>query len=234
MNKIATLLLLTLTLNSCEQCNNKPVSTNNYASNSSYNGNHSEEEEYALIENADKQLKDSINSSGYKTDESGISEGMPDEYEAKNNAEKNLLASIEKYYTAGINKEVAKAKKYICPKVIELTKEKFPNATEQEIDEAITAGITSFSEAQEVFKSRFEGFKKTIPIVSKLNRLPSREGCLIYSVHYSIVIISTLDNENYYAWHIPSFLYAASSDNGKKWYFIELVEDTNELLNEFR
>lgn len=234
MKKIAPLIFVVLTLSSCEQCNNKPSKTNNYVSGTSYNYNNTEKVDYVTMEDADEQLKDSINSSGYKTDEFGIGEGMPEEYKTQNDVEKNLLSSMENYYSACINKNVKKAKSYICPKVLSIAKEKFPQATEQEIEESITEGINSFSEAQAVYKERFEGFQKTIPIVTKLNKLPSKDGCLIHSVHYSIVIISTLDNENYYAWHMPSFVYAASKDNGNNWYFIELVEDTNEVLNEFR
>ena len=185
------------------------------------------------MEEADKVLKDSIGSK-YNPDENGICEGAPDEYSAKNAEETKLISSLEEYYKAVMKKDFSKAKSYICPKVISLTKEKFPQCSDEDIDEIFTSTLKEFSESNEIIRTRFEGFKKAVPVVSQLYKLPSKEGCLLYSLHYSTLILCTDDDENYYAWHLPMFMYAASYDNGRNWYFIELVEDTNEVLKDFR
>lgn len=194
----------------------------------------SEEKEYRSMEDAEKELRDSIDYSQYNPDENGICEGAPETYSAKNTEEEKILSSFEDYFMAAIANDIPKAKSYICPKVISLAREKFPQYSDEEINDVITGIIANFSEVNDVLGSRFEGFKKIVPAVSQLHKLPSKEGCLLYSVHYSLVILCTTDDENYYAWHIPMFIYAASYDNGGNWYFIELVEDTNEVLKDFR
>ena len=193
----------------------------------------SEEQLYRAMEAADKELKDSIGSK-YNTDEFGVCEGAPDVYHAKNSEEEKLISSFKDYYKAVMKKDVPTAKSYICPKVISITKEKFPQYSDKDIDELVTSAIEDFSEMKEMMKTHFEGFEKAVPVISQLYKLPSKEGCLLYSVHYSMLILSTLDKENYYAWHMPMFIYAASYDNGEKWYLIELVEDSNEVLDDFR
>ena len=133
-----------------------------------------------------------------------------------------------------MKKDVVKAKSYICPKVISLTREKFPQYSDEEVEDAVTGILTDFSDYQETLRTHFEGFKKATPIVSQIYKLQSKEGSLLYSIHYSIVILCTADDENYSAWHLPMFMYAASYDMGEHWYFIELVEDTDEILKGFR
>lgn len=194
----------------------------------------SEEQEYRAMDAADKELKDSIGYSQYNSDENGVCEGAPDIYSAKNKEEEGLLSAFKGYYKAVMKKDVAKAKSYICPKVISLTREEFPQYTDDEVEDAVTGILAEFSEYQENMRTHFEGFKKAVPVVSQLYKLQSKEGCLLYSVHYSIVILCTADNENYSAWHLPMFMYAASYDMGEHWYFIELVEDTDEVLKDFR
>ena len=194
----------------------------------------SEEQEYRAMDAADKELKDSIGYSQYNPDENGVCEGAPDIYSAKNKEEEGLLSAFKGYYKAVMKKDVAKAKSYICPKVISLTREEFPQYTDDEVEDAVTDILAEFSEYQENMRTHFEGFKKAVPVVSQLYKLQPKEGCLLYSVHYSIVILCTADNENYSAWHLPMFMYAASYDMGEHWYFIELVEDTDEVLKDFR
>lgn len=194
----------------------------------------SEEQEYRAMDAADKELKDSIGYSQYNPDENGVCVGAPDVYSAMNKEEEGLLSSFKGYYKALMKKDVVKAKSYICPAVISQAKEKFPQYTDNEIEEVVTSLISDISESQEIMRTHFEGFKKAVPIVSKLYKLQSKEGCLLYSVHYSTVILCTADDENYSAWHLPSFMYAASNDMGNHWYFIELVEDTDDVLKDFR
>ncbi len=227
MKKLSFLIIASILLVACKNKVSSPVVVE------SNNSIASEEQEYQAMEKADKELKDSIGTQ-YNTDEYGICEGMPDEYKAKNDEEKKLISSLEGYYKAVMKSDFTKAKSYICPKVISLTKAKFPQYSDEQIDETIMSSLKDFSESNKIFKKRFEGFKKAAPIVSKLYRLSSKEGCLLYSMHYSILILCTLDDKNYYVWHLPQFMYAASYDNGGKWYFIELVEDTNEVLKDFK
>lgn len=227
MNKLSYLIIASILLVACKNKVSSPVviEPNNSIA--------SEEQEYQAMEKADKELKDSIGYQ-YTPDEYGICEGMPDEYNAKNAEEKKLISSLEGYYKAVMKKDFIKAKSHICPKVIAITKEKFPQYSDEQIDETITSSLKEFSESNEIFKKRFEGFKKAVPIVSKLYKLPSKEGSLLYSVHFSTLILCTVDDKNYYAWHLPMFMYAASNDNGNNWYFIELVDDTNEILKDFK
>lgn len=227
MKKIFVVIVASILLVSCKNKTTAPVS---YESN---NVMASEGQEYQAMKKTDEELKDSIGLK-YNPDEYGICEGVPDEYSAKNAEETKLISSLKGYYKAVMKKDFSKAKSYICPKVISLTKEDFPQYSDEEIDEVITRSLKEFSESNEIIKKHFEGFKKAVPVVSQLFKLPSKEGHLLYSVHFSILIICTVDDKNYYAWHLPMFMYAASYDNGKKWYFIELVEDTNEILNDFR
>lgn len=194
----------------------------------------SEEQEYRAMDAADKELKDSIGYSQYNPDENGVCGGAPDVYSAMNKEEESLLSSFKDYFKALMKKDVVKAKSYICPAVISQAKEKFPQYSDNEIEEFVTSLISDISESQEIMRTHFEGFKKAVPIVSKLYKLQSKEGCLLYSVHYSTVILCTADDENYSAWHLPSFMYAASNDMGNHWYFIELVEDADEVLKDFR
>lgn len=193
----------------------------------------SEEQEYRAMDAADKELKDSIGSQ-YNPDENGVCEGLPDKYIAKNKVEEGLLSSFKGYYKAVMKKDIEKAKSYICPKVISLVREKFPQYTDDEVEDAVTSVISDFSESQDIMRTHFEGFKKAVPVVTQLYKLQSKEGRLLYSIHYSIVILCTADDENYSAWHLPSFMYAASYDMGNHWYFIELVEDTDEVLEDFK
>lgn len=194
----------------------------------------SEEQEYRAMDAADKELKDSIGYSRYNPDENGVCEGAPDIYSANNKEEKGLLTAFKGYYKAVMKKDVVKAKSYICPKVISLTREKFPQYSNEEVEDAVMGILTDFSDYQETMRTHFEGFKKATPIVSQIYKLQSKEGSLLYSIHYSIVILCTVDDENYSAWHLPMFMYAASYDMGDHWYFIELVEDTDEILKDFR
>lgn len=193
----------------------------------------SEEQEYRAMERADKELRDSIGSK-YHPDENGICEGAPDFYKATNVTEKMILTSLNNYFEAAMANDVSKAKSYICPKVVSIIKKKAPQYSNENIDEIIASIIAEFSGLNEIFQTQFEAFKKVLPIASELHKLPSKEGCLIYSVHYSILILCTEDDENYFSWHIPSFMYAASPDNGQNWYFIELTEYTDEVLKDFR
>ncbi|MBR5083461.1 MAG: hypothetical protein IKX33_02595 [Prevotella sp.] len=227
MKKLFVLIISSILLVSCQKKVSAPVSNEPNIVIAS------EEQEYRAMEEADKVLKDSIGSK-YNPDENGICEGAPDEYSAKNAEETKLISSLEEYYKAVMKKDFSKAKSYICPKVISLTKEKFPQCSDEDIDEIFTSTLKEFSESNEIIRTRFEGFKKAVPVVSQLYKLPSKEGCLLYSLHYSTLILCTDDDENYYAWHLPMFMYAASYDNGRNWYFIELVEDTNEVLKDFR
>ncbi len=228
MKKLFILIVASILLSSCESKVSTPEAnkTNNVIA--------SEEQEYRAMDAADKELRDSIGYSLYHPDEFGVCEGSPDMYNAKNAEEEKLLSSLKDYFKAVMKNDVPKAKTYICPKVIALTREKFPQYSDEDVDNAVTSIIADFSETKEIMKTHFEGFKKTVPVVSQLYKLPSKEGCLLYSVHYSTVILCTKDDENYYAWHLPSFMYAASNDNGENWYFIELVEDTNKVLEDFR
>lgn len=194
----------------------------------------SEEQEYRAMDAADKELKDSIGYSQYNPDENGVCEGVPDIYNPVNKEEESLLSSFKGYYKAVMKKDVVMAKTYIYPKVISLAKAKFPEYSDNEVEDIITTLITDFSESQEIMRTHFEGFKKATPIVSKIYKLQSKEGSLLYSIHYSIVILCTADNENYTVWHLPMFMYAASNNMGDHWYFIELVEDTDEILKDFR
>lgn len=228
MKKISILIIASILLVSCKSKMSAPETneTNIIIE--------SEEQEYRAMDAADKELRDSIGYSQYNPDENGICEGAPEMYNAKNMEEEKLLSSLKGYFKAIMANDVPKAKSYICPKVISLTREKFPQYSDEDVDKAVTSIIADFTETKEVMKTHFEGFKKTVPVVSQLYKLPSKEGRLLYSVHYSTVILCTADDKNYYAWHIPSFMYAASYDNGENWYFIELVEDTNEVLEDFR
>ena len=228
MRKLSILVIASILLVSC----NSKVSTSE--TNETESVIASEEQEYRAMDAADKELRDSIGYSKYKTDEYGICEGAPEMYSAKNAEEEKLLSSFKAYFKAVMKNDVPKVKSYICPKVISQTKEKFPQYSDDDIDNVITNVIADFAESKEIMRTHFEGFKKAIPIVSQLYKLPSKEGCLLYSVHYSTVILCTADDENYYSWHMPMFMYAASYDNGDNWYFIELVEDTDEVLNDFR
>jgi hypothetical protein len=228
MKKLSIIIFAAILLVSCK--NNK-VSTPEYNNNAVIA---SEEQEYRAMEDADKELKDSIDASKYNPDEYGICEGMPEMYETKNKEEESLIASLEDYYNSAMKNDAQKAKSYICPKVFSLAKEKFPQYSDDEIDKIVTSSIADFSKVNDFAKEHFEDFKKTFPLVTKLYKLPSKNGCFLYTVHFSILILSTPDDKTYYGWHLPLFVYAASPDNGKKWYFIELVEDTNEILKEFR
>lgn len=228
MKKLSVLIIISILLVSCKSKVTVPET------NATNIVLESEEQEYRAMEAADKELKDSIGYSQYNPDENGICEGAPEMYNAKNTEEEKILSSLKGYFKAVMTNDVPKARSYICPKVISLTREKYPQYSDEEIDNVITSAITDFSESKEVMRTHFEGFKKVVPVVSQLYKLPSKEGCLLYSVHYSMVILCTADDENYYAWHLPMFMYAASYDNGGTWYFIELVEDTNEVLNDFR
>lgn len=228
MKKIFLLFIASFLLVSCKnKVSNTVISESN-------NVITSEEQEYRTMDDADKELRDSIDYSQYNPDENGICEGTPELYKAKNTDEDRLISSLDDYYKAAIVNDVQKAKSYICPKVFFLAREKFPQSTNEEIDDIVTSSISDFPKFNDALKQRFEGFKKTVPFVSQLNKLKSKDGCLLYSLHYSTVILCTTDDKKYYAWHIPMFMYAASSNNGKNWYFIELTEDTNEILKEFR
>lgn len=228
MKKVFILIISSFLLISCKNKVSAPYS------NETNIVNRSEEQEYRSMDDADKELRDSIDYSQYNPDENGICEGAPESYSVKNTEEEKLLSSFEEYFKAAIKNDIPKAKSYICPKVISLTREKFPQYSDEDINEVFIGIIAKFSELNDMMRTRFEGFKKIVPVVSQLYKLPSKEGCLLYSVHYSLVILCTTDNENYYAWHIPMFIYAASYDNGGNWYFVELVEDTNEVLKDFR
>lgn len=225
MKKISTICLASMLAISCGN-NDKKNTINRIPS---------VEESYTEdTVNADQAYKDSVSVMGYQTDENGICEGLPVEYEPKNKSEENLISSLNDYYKAIIKKDTEAAKSFLCPKMISLTKEKFPESSEQEINQVVITSLLKLSDMIEVLKKRFESYKKSGPMVAKLNKLPSKAGCLLYSVHYSLVILCTEDDKNYYAWHFPMFLYAASYDNGNKWYFIELVEDSNKVLKDFQ
>lgn len=228
MKKICILIAASILLVSCKS---KVSSPKDNETNSVIT---SEEREYRAVDAADRELKDSIGYSRYNPDANGVCEGLPEMYSAKNKEEEGLLSSFKAYYKAVMKKDIVKAKSYICPKVISLAREEFPQYTDDEIEDAVTSVISDFSESQEIMKTHFEGFKKTVPGITQLYKLQSKEGCLLYSVHYSIVILCTADDENYSVWHLPMFMYAASYDMGDHWYFIELVEDTDEVLEDFR
>lgn len=186
------------------------------------------------IVNVEQVYKDSVGVMGYNTDENGICEGLPKEYKHRNESEEKLMSSLSEYYRAIIKKDTETAKSFLCPKMISLTKEKFPESSDEEISKVMMSSLLQLSDMVNVLKERFEFYKKSVPMVANMNKLPSKDGCLLYSVHYSLVILCTEDDTKYYAWHMPMFLYAASYDNGKKWYFIELVEDSNEVLKDFQ
>lgn len=182
---------------------------------------------------SDTSWEDSLDYTGYNPDEYGICEGLPEIYEGKNDAEIKLIESLQDYFTTLKNKDVEKSISYICPKMISITSEKFPDYSEDEIKKNIAESLFTIADLEGTFKERFEGYKKSGAFPTKIYKLDSKEGTLLYSVHYSILIICT-DGKNYYGWHMPGFVFAGSYDNGKKWYLIENAEDVEEVLSDFR
>lgn len=185
-------------------------------------------------ERLEKVYNDSVKNSSFKTDEYGLCEGEPKSFEVTNDAEKNLLSSIDKCYTACIDNDKS-AFDFICPKAIKIIKERYPDIPESRHDSLLSEAFSKgFSELESLFKDNFGGYKKSSPIVTQLYKLPSKEGNLIYSVHYSIGIYCSNDNKNYKVWHYPMFMYAVSQDNGGKWYFVNISEGYMDILKDFK
>lgn len=220
--------ILLFLLISCDNCKKNPISTVEI-SRETFGEQYTEG-----MEKADIAYDDSVDYKGFNPDEYGVCEGLPDEYSAKNDAEANMIETLKSYYNALKKGNVEKAKKYIHPKVYEQTSTDIPNVSKEEVSKVMDQMLSIYAEYESFFKKTFEGYKKSTTLVYKLYKLPSKDECLLYSVHYSIAIISTNDDENYYAWHMPAFVYAASKDNGKNWYLIELNEYSNFVLSEFR
>ena len=225
MKKIIFTILSVLLIVSCKR-NNQPIST----------ATNSDAKEYSTEDMiaADKEYEDSVDFSGYNPDEQGICEGLPRKYDSKNDAEKNLSSSLKNYWKAAVAGDIATAKSYISPKVFTTLKEEFPEYSQSEIDKIFSENLLKFTKIDDLGKKHFEGYEKTVPVISNLYKLPSKEGSIIYSVHFSITILCTTDKKNYYVWHMPTFLFAASPNNGEKWYFIELVEGYKNILADYK
>lgn len=224
---VASLLLVS--------CNNKQQMSNSTSSESKSLDSVPNSTNINIEEHSDSIYANSNEASTMGPDENGIYQGFPNEYKPQNEAEENLVKSFKSYYKSLRDGQGDLAAEYLAPKMIDLAQIQFPDMTRNQIKNEVVSILIGLSkEMNESFKNTFEGFETSIGMPLEIKIVSSNGNNLVYYLDYAMIILCRYDAENYASWYVKEYMYAASKNKGKSWYFIEPSPESQDILDDFK
>ncbi len=160
---------------------------------------------------------------------SGMVLGKPQEYRPSDKREQNMVSQINSYIRAILVADTKNLRYYMFEDAFDYYRKYYPEVSEAELNEAF------FAFARQAAERKREYQKHQIEIgmvVEKINRKVEHKGALLYvftlTGYMTGIVKSTGKEKSFYT--PGSETLAISLDGGRTWKFLDIMEETPNIL----